>query len=459
MNKIIIRPDSPSYNDDRSLNSFLNNMIVLVVMASFGPSLDILGLGELTYAEVLVLLLWGPWTVSAFRSLDRWQRHLIFLFLLSAAMQLVSGSINAAPVGWILKRTGTYVLLVVLFLIMNHMTRFRPSRLQFALTGLAVSYVIVATFNIPTASEKYLEMPWRLGLGEMVTFTVCLILIWFPRMRLPGGLALLVLALVHVFEQARALAILTALTGFIGLYASVSGSQRPNRFQASKMAKLALLFLCTTFAAYQAARFATEERLFPKELQQKMELQFSSRYGLLAAARPQTIAALYAISKRPILGFGPGKVDRDVLLLYGLLAASPYHTQQERNALFRESFADRSVGTPSHSHILGAWADAGILASLCWFYVLGLCVYVLIRSWRWSNDWTYLYVFTSLVVAWDMLFSPGPIRLKMAVELLIFAHALRSMRAADSDQVARRAAEADAARSPAGSSAKTSFVQ
>ncbi|MBK8907399.1 MAG: hypothetical protein IPM60_05715 [Rhodospirillales bacterium] len=171
-----------------------------------------------------------------------------------------------------------------------------------------------------------------------------------------------------------------------------------------------------------------------------MEQQFSNPYGLLAAARPDTIAALYAISKRPLLGFGSTNVDSNVYDFWVDVSTASYLGQDNYYSLMQNHQARQwELGTPSHSHLFGAWADAGILAALCWFAVLGLSIYVLARSMLWRNPYAPLFVYITLDTIWNVLFSPGPHRMDVALHLMVLVYAAEALRSFDVRAIAATA--------------------
>jgi O-antigen ligase len=191
--------------------------------------------------------------------------------------------------------------------------------------------------------------------------------------------------------------------------------------------------------AVKAMEFATENNLLPEELQKRMELQASNPYGILAAGRPDTVAALYGISKRPLIGYGSTNVDPEVYAYYLDLAWSSYIWESSYSGLLAAAWASEwTYGTPSHSHVFGAWVDAGILAALCWFAVIYLAVKIVMQMMLWRHPLTPLIVLVSIATVWDVLFSPGPHRMDIAIRLIILIHAAELLRAIE----ARPAAEA-----------------
>jgi hypothetical protein len=105
-----------------------------------------------------------------------------------------------------------------------------------------------------------------------------------------------------------------------------------------------------------------------------------------------------------------------------------------------DALTDRSwsrewtLGTPSHSHVFGAWVDAGVIAALSWVAVLFASVYVLQRTMFWRHPAQPVFVLVSLLCIWDVLFSPGPHRMDLAVRLAVLIYAIELLHSYDRTQ-------------------------
>lgn len=312
-------------------------------------------------------------------------------------------------------------------------------RLRWILSGYVLSYVTML-FLGQSASLHYAEQSWRLGLGASVTIAICLIPLWVPRFYWPIGPALIVISAVHLASGARSVAVLVAIAGICATFAAFAkrpGS--PPGLRPLRLAAFALLGVASVVGAYQAAKWATEQNMFPNEVQEKMEAQFSNPYGILAAGRPDTVAALYGITKAPLLGFGSTNVDPDVYGFYRNLADSTYLYRDDYDALAERGWSrEWTLATPSHSHVFGAWVDAGAVAALSWAVYLGLAVYLIQRTMAWHHPVQPLIVLVSLLVVWDTLFSPGPIRMDVAIRLSILIYGSELLRTFDATAMPER---------------------
>lgn len=396
------------------------------LFAFYGPSFSLLG--ELRYVEVAVLGVLFLNFSEALRYTSKLDRVFVGLFLVTALMQLISDIVNDAGLDGTIKRSGTYVTLALLVIGVRYLSRGDPMRLRWMLGGYCLSYVTVL-FLGQTASRNYENESWRLGLGTAATIAICLIPMWMPRLYRFVGPALLIMSVVHVATGARSMAVIVAVAGLLSIWGALRAPAPPRRFRLSGVLLVIFIGLFAIISAYQAARWATEAQLFPPDIQAKMEIQFSHPYGILAAARPDTIAALYGITKRPLLGFGSTNVDPDVYAFYLHTVASTYIWTDRFEAMRALLWAQEwDLGTPSHSHLLGAWVDAGIVAAFSWAAFIAIAVYVLQGTMSWHHPAAPLCVLISLLVLWDTLFSPGPIRMDIALRLSTLLYGIDLLR-------------------------------
>jgi O-antigen ligase len=225
----------------------------------------------------------------------------------------------------------------------------------------------------------------------------------------------------------------------LSLLAFASNNKFPLKFRPDYVSMVALLGLVGFIGSMAMLRYAVEAKVFDGELQAKMERQISHPYGLLIGGRPQTAASLYAISKKPIFGHGTTAYDPEVWNLLTAISIMNYFGSDRYEQLLEMGYnpRHRHHATPSHSHLLSAWSDAGIMAALCWLAFLGLTVYVLLRAMLWNNPWSPLFTYLSLTALWNILFSPGPVRMDTALTVMVFAFAVHLFQAFDKMEATR----------------------
>lgn len=422
----------PSLAIGKSANTLSNKRAALLFLLFmfYGPAIQVVG--EFRYVEIVVLVLLVFNFSRAVRYLGNLEKLLISLFLLAAMAHVVADLVTNASIEGTIKRTGTYIILAMLIIGLHWLAHGDVARIRWMLAGYCLSYLIVYLAGIETPSRGYLIGPWRLGLGMATTIGVALMIAWQPRLQRIGGLALLAMAGIHWMSEGRSVAAITAVTGMLALSSSLRSSYYPAPFNPWIVIGFIVFSSVGIICLNYGLEIATENKMFPSEMQKKMETQFASRYGLLGGGRPDAFVALYAISKRPFLGHGSTNLDPDVWYFYSELNAEMYAQMNDyERILLHELNKEWVLGTPSHSHLLGAWADAGIIAALCWFAVLGLCIYVFVRVMFWRHCLAPLIVLIAVSTIWDILFSPGPARMDMAFRILILTHAVKLLRTFD----------------------------
>ena len=333
-------------------------------------------------------------------------------------------------------RVGTYVLLAALIPIVAVLVNRDWRRMLAVIFGYGVSYIVV-WYSGTALSDIIEQFSWRLGLGAAVTLIVVSLFGLMPRARFGLTLALFGLSALHLYLSSRSLAAITLLVAILCLVATFWGRARPAEFRTRSLAAVVVSLSLFAYVGPLAIGWMANAQLLPENLVTKNQLQAANSYGFLAAARPDTFTALYAISKRPVLGYGSGVFDADVFSFYAEVNAASYRDAHLSRSVFKNIYTqDWLQGIPSHSHLFGAWADAGIFAALSWFFALWIDLKMLARLWRWGHPLAPLFVFVGIATLWDVLFSPGPIRLDMAIRLVIMATAFRYFEQHDS--MARR---------------------
>ena len=403
-------------------------LVLFLVFAVYGPSFNFGG--QFRYVEALILA-WGLIRLPNLgRNLNRLELALLGLFVFTGCVHVITGLINGATTAAIIARFGTYFILTILIATMALITRFEPRKILAIVFGYCLSYVFIL-FVGQTASAKYADIPWRLGLGMAVTIALAALVAARPKLFVFSPLIMLAMAAIHIWQEGRAISAQVFLICALLFAGYFLGSERPARVSFLRVSLGLVLLLFGAWVGILVMTELAHAGLLPEGLARKIIAQANHSQGMLAAARPDTYAALYAITIRPFLGFGTGVFDADVFAYYARLNAESYswdgNLAEVSEALSRREW---SLGIPNHSHLFGAWADAGFFAIFAWVGTLILSIYVLVAVARWRNAWTPLYLLISTANVWDVLLSPGPHRMDMAIRILILFMAVRHIRAA-----------------------------
>jgi hypothetical protein len=132
------------------------------------------------------------------------------------------------------------------------------------------------------------------------------------------------------------------------------------------------------------------------DLRKKHEEQFETGLGVLGG-RSEFMYSLPAIADSPILG-------------HGSWAKNPKYIQQAQSAGFgdlrREEGSENEFLIPTHSHVFGAWVEAGLLGALFWLRLWWLAAVSLLGAFKRGDPIWPLTALVASTLLWDLLFSP-----------------------------------------------------
>jgi hypothetical protein len=144
-------------------------------------------------------------------------------------------------------------------------------------------------------------------------------------------------------------------------------------------------------------QYSAVSGLLGEDARVKYEAQSQSSIGLLAG-RSEFLASTQAIADSPILGHGSWAKDVhyvDIMV-----------ERLNKLGIAVEGDAYQSDLIPSHSHLLGAWVEAGLFGAVFWAFVLWQTAVALLSSIRRPDYFVGLVSFILLNMLWDVLFSP-----------------------------------------------------
>ena len=420
-------------------SGLLSNLAAFMLFALYGPAFELFG--QLRYVELAVLIFLFVNAHRAWAFVDRLTRILIILFIVTALSQILSDMVNGVYADNTIKRVGTYVIFIGLFIACKLLSLAEWTRLRWILGGYCLSWVFIY-FVGTSAAANYQDNAWRLGLGWAFTLATCLGLSLLPRLYPVAVAALLPVAAFNIVMGSRSIAIFTLFAFLASLYASIFGKPIAPKVTARRFLIVIGILSLGIAAGYYSIILATEKRLLPAEVQERTEVQVYSNYGLAATARPETAAAVSAIAERPVLGWGSTAYDPVIWGYYIDLLTANWRTRVDFSTIYRNTFYQEwEGGLPSHSHYFGAWVDGGFFASLSWLVVLIVSILAIMQGMTWRHPITPVIIFIASTTIWDVLFSPGPHRMDMALRLTLLTFVLTFL--ANARAAATKAAQTD----------------
>jgi len=374
-------------------------------------------IGRVHLAEIALIGLLPVWILQRQAPMDRRVWLLLVLGALWLASQIITDQIRGTPPADYLRGWAKISLFLLLFYAMQLFIGRSPQLILAFGMGLAAGgackyFFFRVDYAVGDTAVNY----WKFGLGGPVTgLLICLLCLGYFRRRPMLSLSLLsALTFAHMMLGARSASLIVfATTACLAIHAL-----RVHGFMRSRSSLL--LWSGTVFAAsgvilWFIYSISLDSRYAGIDLRAKHELQSQAKGGILVGGRSEFLIAMRAIYDSPLLGHGSwaknAKYANMDLAEYGL---------------------DRRDGSgvnliPTHSHIFGAWVEAGILGGLFWLVVLALTLRGLLSVFRWSHSLTPLVVFTAIGLLWSIPFSPFGFedRFFMAFEISIILYQLR----------------------------------
>lgn len=374
---------------------------ILIFLIPLSGFIELHLVGRLFAPDIIMLALFPFVMLSMGRHLaDPLPKMFIVLGLVWLVGQVVTDIVRHTPFhdyarGWA-KIAFTLINFCVIYLLINN----RPRRIILYAAGLVVGGILgfFLNPNIYTAGH-----PWKFGVGWPLTLLIIMSAALFMHHRRQHRLFAIGLvafaAVLNVYLGFRSLGgicFLTATYLILQLFCRRSNAHAM-RVRPRNIVLLSLVLMFAGFVAMEAYKHAAISGLLGETNREKYEVQAMGEYGLLLGGRSEILVAGQAVMESPLLGHGSWAKNWD----YAELLVELKH---------RLGYVTGPVGElgliPAHSHIMGAWVEAGILGAIFWFWVISLPARTLLYLYQIKAQNSILIVFLAFSLIWDVLFSP-----------------------------------------------------
>lgn len=258
-----------------------------------------------------------------------------------------------------------------------------------ALAGV-LKFFLGQTFG---ADPNPLGTGWKFGPGYFFTLMLFAASSWMIQQerRFTGKALPFIAPALHMLLNAR------SLFGISLLAATAAALVRPGRplFSFPVLAVVLIAAGVSSLGLYQAA---AGQGLLGEDARWKHETQSAISAGIVLGGRPEAFAAMQAIADAPWLGHGSWARDyqyvdalaADIERMGGVVMGDPVEADL----------------IPSHSHILGAWVEHGILGAAFWLVVMIIVVAGIYQFTTYPMAWSGLLLMVAMTMLWDIAFSP-----------------------------------------------------
>jgi hypothetical protein len=266
-------------------------------------------------------------------------------------------------------------------------------RRRFVLYGIGLAVGTILSFYTHPSGDA-MRSPWKFALGIPITMLVAMLAARSKKHRYVGILLpLTVMAIVHVFEDFRILAVICFIAAVYSLFLTSPKGAHFGRFRLTMLT----LTIASGIAAFDLVySHYAQLGVFGEYAQRKLEAQ-SGEGGLLLGGRSEILASSQAILDSPFLGHGSWARDPTYAAILDSRRAELGYKR------FQAGKNDDLI--PTHSYVFGSWVEAGIAGGTFWLFVLGFTLYAILGA-SGTEPLLPLFAFAGLMLSWDILFSP-----------------------------------------------------
>jgi hypothetical protein len=305
-------------------------------------------------------------------------------------------------------------------------------RLILFAVGLAFGSYLTYLLN---PSEFALAQPWKFGIGSATIMLASAAVIWPPIARSPLLPAAIIGALVAVslFVGSRSLAGIATVTALYILAQQILArrARGPSGFSAWRSLTFLVVALGISLAFLNIYGVLASEGVLGEDAREKYERQSTGAFGVILGGRTEIFISVQAIMDSPLLGHGSWAKDPRYSEL--LLELEDLGYEVDYNAAEQELI-------PTHSHLFGAYVEAGLLGAVFWVWVMFLALRVMSNLFLVREPLSPLIAFLGFSLIWDVLFSPfgAERRVIMPYYIILLMFAWETLRASVPEEALMR---------------------
>lgn len=364
-------------------------------------AIEVPGLGTIYLAELCLIGLLPVLLVMRGKALLSGPLGLILLMgMIYFGTQVITDIIRETPFGDYARGWSRIMFFLMSFVSCFLLTAGNRARILCYAGGLVLGSTIYLLTHNPLDT-----IGWKFGFAGSTTTLMLMGFMVIPVLRSPrslvGPMIMVALGIFSAFMDFRSWGgILMVSAAFLSVPAILRlFGLRPKPLSYGRMLIVGMLLLGAAFGALKTYGWAAESGLLGEKSKDKYEAQSAlGDIGIVLGGRNESLVTVQAIMDSPLIGHGSWAKDR-------------YYAELRQLMLYKLGFLNRFIEPendliPTHSHLLGAWVEAGLGGALFWLVILGMIMATLRRLYA-SNDKMRPYLtFLMFLFIWDILFSP-----------------------------------------------------
>ncbi len=364
-------------------------------------AVEVQGLGTIYLAELCLIGLLPVLVVMRGKALQSGPLALILLLgLVYFGFQIVTDLIRETPFNDYARGWSRILFLFTSFVSSYLLIGGSRARILCYAGGLVVGSTAYLLIHNPLSA-----IGWKFGFAGPVTTLVLMSFTLVPVLRSPSSLVgpaiMVALGMFSAFMDFRSWGgILMISAAFLSVPAVLRlVGLRPKPLTYGRMIVVGVMLLGTAFGALKLYGAAADSGLLGEKSQEKYQTQAAlGDLGILLGGRSESLVTVQAIQDSPLIG-------------HGSWAQSRYYAELRQLMLYRLGFTNRFIEPesdliPTHSHLLGAWVEAGLGGAIFWFGMLCMIIAALRRLYASDDPLRPYLVFLLFLFIWDILFSP-----------------------------------------------------
>jgi hypothetical protein len=387
----------------RAKSSYLADALVVLIGFLSPFSVMIVGnlpVGELILIPIMPLLL----VVRGRKAIDKQYMKLYILLALWLVGQFATDIYRQTERSAWMKGQANIIFFAIDLLSISMLTKGKSFRQGAFFLSFAVGSILAVIYQPSEIASAY---PWKFGYSAPVTILLLMFGAFFYRMRaypvVIFPITLLIFLNLILNYRSAVLFLVVTLFLTVPLIPEELGRVRllPRAGTAARVVVLAFLAVSAGGLALYLVNLATQHGWAGEAAKTKNLEQKESRSGLLLGARPEILVSSRAVFDSPILGHGSWARDpKYIEMLYDI---------DIRNGIqmdLGDTEADARGLIPTHSHLMGAWVNAGIFGGLFWIYVFWIAIRATIQACIVRPPLSPLFVWLLTWFLWAIWFSP-----------------------------------------------------
>lgn len=417
------RPAAPAAASGRGepADPFIPNFHLYAFLLGLGARLEVQFIGYLPLSEIAILLL-TPLFLPQFTSrpvmrATKWLLPLLALWLVGAVATDLYRHTN-----WSLAARGAARVIVMLAAVPMTMLFMRVDtyrKLVWFYAGLVASAAL-SGFVFKSGARIGREitigasgLTWETHWGPVVLLSSLLAaLLLYRRSHLLGYAACIASGALNIAFGSRSAGAVIVAGPLVAMGMNMLRQrQRIGRLRISTLLIVGSLAVAATFGLIQTYSAAAKSGQLGDRALAKYERQSRNKFGLLIGGRTEVLAGMIAVSESPIIGYGSWPLDTQGFYLKACDLAEI--------SAFKGYYRMGYPLIPSHSHVMQAWVESGILGALFWFYALfivGKSLFVPLVDEKRLRLWVSS---AATFLIWQFIFSPISGRLETSLILSV----------------------------------------